>query len=238
MSQVDTPPRARERLVGLLRSGRLPALFVALACGITVWGFLEAADYQVDSVLVHGSSVGDPNQVALASGALGHSIFRIDPDVTAANIARLPWVERASVRFETPDMLVVDLTERTPVAVWSDGASTYLVDEDGQILFSGDAPALPHIVAPGATLAPGQAVEPLDVAAVRAIAQQLGDRLAALAWVDDLGFEATLTDQRTIRFGDADRMQFKLAGLTAILPHAPEDWEMLDLSEPERPYFR
>lgn len=228
----------RRRVVGFVRSGQAPALFATLACAVTLYGFLQAADYQVDTVLVRGTSIGDPNQVALASGALERSIFRIDPDETAAGIARLPWVARARVRLETPDTLVVTLTERVPVAVWSDGAQTFLVDADGQVLFAGDAPDLPHVVVDGAQLAAGQAVEGADVAAVQAITAALGASLESLAWVEDVGFQANLTDSREIIFGEAARMQLKLSALAAFIDQSPEDWEFLDLSEPERPYYR
>lgn len=229
----------RAILVRLLRSGQLPALFVAIACGAVLYGFFQTPDYQVDTVLVRGVQIGDANQVALASGALGESIFTLDPDTTAQAVARLPWVARAGVSLETPDRVVVRLVERVPVAAWTDGDRTVLVDEAGQILIEADAPALPHVLDRTVDLAPGQAVAAGDVAAVVAITMQLGGDLAELSWTDETGFQATLTDGHFVVFGDANELDMKLAAYAAFTDETADDtWELLDISEPERPYYR
>jgi cell division protein FtsQ len=233
------PERSGKRwTVGLVRSGRLPALFIALACAATLYGFLASTDYQVDTVVVHGARIGDPGQVAGVSGALDRSIFRVDPDTAAIEIARLPWVAGASVRLETPDSLIVTLTERVPAAVWTDGQQSVLVDADGQVLFIGDDLALPRLAVTDPPPMPGEAVEARDVAAVAAIDAAFGDSLAVLRWSNDIGFSATLTDERVVVFGDAERTPLKVAALAAFVGHADVAWTVLDLSDPDRPYFR
>lgn len=226
------------RLVAVTRTGQAPAFFAAMACAVTLFAFLRMPDYRVDTVIVRGARIGDPAEVARASGALERSIFRVDPDEAAAGVATLPWVARASVRLERPDRLVVEVVEREPAAVWSDGERTALVDTQGQMLLLGDAPELPHVVDPAANLVPGGAVTAADVAAVVALTAALGDNLQRLEWADPLGLQATLADGRVLVFGDGERMELKLAALTAFLATPPAVWSLADFSEPERPYFR
>ncbi|RIK40370.1 MAG: hypothetical protein DCC58_13965 [Chloroflexi bacterium] len=228
----------RSTVLNMIRTGRLPALCVVLACAISLYAFLNLSDYQVDTVVVRGATIGDPGQVADASGALGRSIFRIDPDATARAIAQLPWVAKVAVRLQSPDTLVVSLVERVPVAVWVQGGQSVLVDSNGQVLYAGDAASLPHVRIDDEPLAIGSAVEPADVAAVVALHESLGPELVELAWHDLGGFEATLTDERVVVFGDATQMPLKLAALRGILAQVDQTWSFLDLSEPERPYFR
>lgn len=61
----------------------------------------------------------------------GQNIFTVDVRGAADRIAEHPWVKTASVRRQLPDLVVVELTEREPVALLRMDA-LYLVDEDGE----------------------------------------------------------------------------------------------------------
>jgi cell division protein FtsQ len=60
----------------------------------------------------------------------GQNVFTIDLHGAAKRIYDHPWVKTASVRRELPDTVVVELTEREPVALLR-METLYLVDEDG-----------------------------------------------------------------------------------------------------------
>jgi cell division protein FtsQ len=47
----------------------------------------------------------------------GMSLWRVDPERLAAQLEAEPWIRRATVRREFPRRLIVDLTERAPVAI-------------------------------------------------------------------------------------------------------------------------
>jgi cell division protein FtsQ len=64
----------------------------------------------------------------------GHSVLRIPLDERRRQIEALPWVEQASVLRALPNMIKVDITERTPIAFLRDGSDLALVDVHGVIL--------------------------------------------------------------------------------------------------------
>jgi len=78
----------------------------------------------------------------------GSDLLGLDERRATADAARLPWVRRAIVKLRVPATLVVEVAEREPVALISDGADRTLwyVDDEGVIfqqLVAGDAADLP-----------------------------------------------------------------------------------------------
>ncbi|HEV2616019.1 MAG TPA: FtsQ-type POTRA domain-containing protein [Candidatus Acidoferrales bacterium] len=64
----------------------------------------------------------------------GRSVMRIPLAKRRAQVEELPWVERATVRRALPNLIQVNVVERTPVAFLREGANLSLVDGQGQIL--------------------------------------------------------------------------------------------------------
>jgi cell division protein FtsQ len=64
----------------------------------------------------------------------GHSVLRIPLDERRRQIESLPWVEQASVLRALPNIIKVDITERTPIAFLREGSDLALVDAHGVIL--------------------------------------------------------------------------------------------------------
>lgn len=114
----------------------------------------------------------------------GSNLFRLSVQPLEERIRELPGVADATVVVSLPDTLVVQVTEREAILVWSAGASAFLVDQDG-VLFA-DAP--PDLTAaaglriiedsrPTSTnLAIGDTIDPVDLdAATRLGALTPGD---------------------------------------------------------------
>ena len=64
----------------------------------------------------------------------GTNVFRISLDAKRRLVETLPWVRTASVTRLLPHGLLVNVTERTPVAFASLGGRVTLVDADGMLL--------------------------------------------------------------------------------------------------------
>ena len=56
------------------------------------------------------------------------TMLSFDPAAAQARLAELPWIQQASLERVFPDRLEVRVTERTPVAVWSRGERSFLID--------------------------------------------------------------------------------------------------------------
>ena len=116
--------------------------------------------------------------------------------VTAPIVSRLrdlPAVADATVAAKLPDVLQVDVVERTPVVIWQVGDRRFAVDKDGMLFAQvpDDPPpaiaSLPTIVderASAAALAIRSVLDPVDVDAAFRLGSltpaQIGSRAAAL----------------------------------------------------------
>ncbi|HXE70358.1 MAG TPA: FtsQ-type POTRA domain-containing protein [Hyphomicrobiaceae bacterium] len=84
------------------------------------------------------------------------TMLSFDPAAAQARLAELPWIQQASLERVFPDRLEVRITERTPVAVWSRGERSFLIDETGRTLaqIPGEVmPELPRVTGEGAASA-------------------------------------------------------------------------------------
>ncbi len=219
-----------------LRSGRLPALLLAIGAAVMLYAFIGSGDFVIERVTVKGAVLADPNEVATVAETIDAPLFTIDASEAAARVAALPYVRSATVRTRFPGEVVVSIEERVPAIVWVTPGGAVRVDEAGRVLFAGDDPELPHVSADVA-LAPGQWVPVTQVQAALAIARTLGSTLQVLAVTAVDGLTGTLNDGRIVVFGGTERTPEKLAVYQATTG-AGLEWERLDLREPDRPYYK
>ena len=114
--------RIQRGLAVLVRSGRMPAFFVLAGGILLLYGFLISGDFLVGSVVVRGTSIGDPAEVEITADAIGEPIFTIDASESAARVAALPYVERVTVSTRFPDEVVITVDESVPADQWPVGA--------------------------------------------------------------------------------------------------------------------
>jgi cell division protein FtsQ len=229
--------RLRRELSAALRSGRLPALCFALAAAILLYGFLWSGDFLVRSVVVEGAHLGNPAEIVTTGDAIGEPIFRIDAADAAERVARLPYLERATVRTRFPDEVVIRVVERVPVVSWQVGDRSFLVDAEGHILAEAVDASLPLVVAETDVPRVGGTVRAEEVAAVIAASAAFGEHIEELRWTRAEGLVARLIDTRLVILGDVERLPLKLA-VYAEVAKLDADWTTLDLREPDRPYYK
>ena len=154
------------------------------------------------------------------------------------------WVKDARVSRRLPDTLVVDIVERTPVALWQDSGRLALIDADGVVLDRvpiDKMPDLPLLIGPGANGQARQLDRLLDGLPT------LKPQLASATWVGgrrwDLNFQSgetvalpegeTTAHTALDKFAKADRSSGLLGRgivwfdlrkpgqMTVRLPHKP-----------------
>jgi len=217
------------------RTGRLPALVLAVGFSVLAGGFLTAKTYTVRTVEVQGAQLATANDVVQVSGALGQSLFWLRPDDIARRVARHPAVAAASVHPVFPDRVIISLQERVPVLVWIAGGQPYLVDSQGWVIAQGDQAMLPHVTqADGTPPQLGSKLPASSVQAARTIVQRTQGQQVSLIYSAKLGLTLTYPDGRTVVFGDATRLADQLAVFQALLAR-DQGWLRLDLRDPDRP---
>jgi hypothetical protein len=74
----------------------------------------------------------------LADLERGPNVFRVRTSDIVAELSTLTEVDAASARVTLPANLTVQLDERDPVFIWSNGALSWLVDEEGMLFAPAD----------------------------------------------------------------------------------------------------
>jgi len=130
--------RLRRRLIGSLGES-LTALGLLLAattiCLLFIYAYssLFCARYlEIKDISVRGvKELNEKDILALANIRPHSNILAVNTDAVAVRIAANPWVKNIYVGRELPDRLVLDVRERTPVALVKQSGDFYLMDAEG-----------------------------------------------------------------------------------------------------------
>jgi cell division protein FtsQ len=166
--------RWKRRLAGPAPRGLGSALAIGLLFGAAALGALRGGEYQafvaregglgdvaaralglgVGVVTISGEAqLAEPEILALAGISPKESLPFFDAAQARKNLEALPLIKQASVRKLYPDRIVIDIVERTPVALWQKDGEVRAIAADGAVIdemrdqrFS----SLPFVVGEGA----------------------------------------------------------------------------------------
>lgn len=194
-------------------------------------------------VRVSGTNRLNPEDVRDAAGLeAGTSTLRLPLGAARERVEALPLVRSAEVRRVDPLTVLLEVTERAPVAVIVRGDEAVLVDEDGVILAPGAEPDLPRIrLQEGSLPEPGEDVGASPAAAnahaaMRGLPGALRSRIAAYVARAADEVDLKLVGGVVVRFGRADRIDEKARALGAVLEEVGrQPVEVIDVRAPSRP---
>jgi hypothetical protein len=128
--------RARKRLRWIL------AVIVLIAAALGALWLIRSPVLSIRQVDVTGSQESDPAGVVdgLDMG-IGTPTIDVHPDAIAAAILEDPWVESVYVNIVWPGTVVIEISERTPVAPVLSGERWMLVGQDGGVIKEVPAPS-------------------------------------------------------------------------------------------------
>ncbi len=223
----------------MLRNGRLPAGLLAVVVGSVLAVLVTDPHFAVRDVVVQGVVTVSGPSLAETTGVLGRSVFSVDARQVARRVAGLPSVRHVDVYTETPDRLVIHVTERQAAIIWDTGQVAFLLDRDGTVLAraAGTAPDLPNVrVLAAGPIAVGERVDPLTVRAAFAVLDRLpaeaGVSRAAVV-IDPVIGVIVQTESWNAIVGTDEQLGEKLAVLKILLAQPPT-WTEVDLRDPSR----
>ena len=238
--------RARRRTL------RLGVVAGVVTVGALVWGLVQSPLADIDDLTVQGASHVGEDVVREAAGLrVGDPLLGTDGPVVAG-VESLPWIQEASVsRDLLAGTVVLEVTERRPVAVLVADDGWVLVDEDGVALERVDERPAGEVGTGDATLTvPMTSLSGVDVPALGAGAGNalrgaldvldalppgLATRVDDIAVADDqlvLGLRPT----GTVRFGRPEQIGAKVRALQAVLAQVDlTDLCAVDLRVPASP---
>ncbi len=129
----------RDRRFGLKRL--FIVIQIAAALGAAVVGafllterFAIPNRFRIARIEVKGNNFLSEGEVREMLGpALGGNLISADLEGLRSNLAASPWVGGAVVRRELPDTLLVDVTERFPIAL-AEADQLYVMDASGELI--------------------------------------------------------------------------------------------------------
>lgn len=194
---------------------------------VCVYFFLHSSFFKIDKIDVTGVSLVSRQEVLELSGIkTGENIFKVNEQVAARAVELHPMVKKAQLLRHLPRKLEIQVTERVMWAIVPLPNGFLVIDSDGVCidkvlhLPDGDYPVI--------TLEPiperirlGQAVAPEGMGLIGKVWQGLsGDQRTRIS---DFHYAAgsqeliIYTEQGTeIKFGSADRLPEKLAGIRNV----------------------
>jgi cell division protein FtsQ len=195
----------------------------------------------VENVKVEGVSSADREQItaALTRAADGMSTLDVDASKLASAVTGFPAVASVTAHPDFPHGLTVEVTERRPALVASDGDHQVAVAADGSLLpgLSLDGLELPTLLVdqlPAAGRLDGTA---LDEARVVGLAPgPLRPLVEDVTTTEEDGVVATLRGGIDVRFGTASKAGAKWAAAAAVLADPKvTSLEYVDVRVPSRP---
>jgi cell division protein FtsQ len=137
---------------------------LTLLLGLLIYSLWTANTFIIQGAVVTGNQRLDAAEVSSALGVTGQPIFTAIPSDIEKNVrTAFPDLAGVSVQVGFPNRIQVNVVERTPVLVWSQGDKITWIDSNGvSFMPRGNVPGLIPIAAngepPKVTRAPDQSI--------------------------------------------------------------------------------
>jgi cell division protein FtsQ len=200
----------------------LGGLSAALFLGWWLW---SGDTFRVNTVVVLGTEIVDPNAVVAAADVQGNSMFTLDTEGVAKRIEALPGVRSVSVQRDLPRGVTIQVQEQQAWGFWQTAGIRAVIDAEGRVLEKARPPDenAPTIYeAGGVPLRPGGSA---DRDTVILVTRLLSDGTFQRLGVTPQRFEFDRGSGLTIRvdggpsavFGDSHDYEFKVAAWAALV---------------------
>jgi cell division septal protein FtsQ len=127
--------------------------------------------------LTSKASIITQSEVEEASRAIGYNVFFIEPIKVERALKQLPEIKSVHVATGFPNILLIQIEERTPSAVWLKASQKLWVDDEGsafQARVQNADLSTVRDLDPG-ELKPGMRIQPAALTAVRAVRDAWSD---------------------------------------------------------------
>ena len=154
------PPPSSHHPLFIFIERRVPrragiAATLAILCGSAVFGVVKgghleevttglsdarnavanAAGFRITGVAINGRKQLSQDEVLAIGGVNGRSsLLFLDAAVVRAKLMANPWIADATVLKFYPGTLQIDVTERSPFALWQQDGKVSVIAEDGPVL--------------------------------------------------------------------------------------------------------
>lgn len=195
------------------------ALLVLVAGGV---GFTYTPYFRASTIEVTGERhFSDAAVLRMAGLGERTNVFHLDAGAAERRLERDPWIRRATVTRRLPHTISVTVSERTAVAIVTEGSTAMLVAADGTLLGpASDGVVLPHIAAIEGT----GSDDPESVRVGGHVVAAMPAALRPLVESVSVDLDGSVTVQTTtgvtVTYGDTSQLAAKGQSLLAVLEYA------------------
>ncbi len=95
--------------------------------------FLKSTGFKVDSIIITGAKNNSIKETITKQSGLsyGDNIFKLSTEDIYQNIIKMTNIKSATVRKNLPNSIIIDVTEKTPIAIFQKDMKFYLIDKEG-----------------------------------------------------------------------------------------------------------
>ena len=138
----------------------------------------------------------------IVSSEVGRAQPLVDVRAIRAKLLQYGWVKDARVSRRLPDILVIDIVEREPAALWQDKQKLALIDSEGVVLDRvpvDKMPDLPLLIGPGAN------AQAQSLNALLAEVPTLKPQLASATWIGRRRWDLNFQSGETVALPEGER---------------------------------
>jgi len=198
-------------IFGVIRGGH--AENVVNALDDTRNALANSVGFRITAVAVSGRKQLTQDEVLAVGGVTGRSsLLFLDASTVRDRLKGDPWIADATVQKLYPGRLQIDLTERTPFALWQEDGRVSVIADDGTVLepfTDGRFRSLPLVVGKGAQDGAHQFLDLL------AQYPKIREQVRAIVLVGSRRWNLRLTNGMDIRLPEAN-VEKALATLTRL----------------------
>ncbi len=223
------------------------ALAAGTAVGLGGWWVWESPLLEISHIEVAGAEQVPVEAVVTRSGLLGRRIVTADLAAAQERLMAHPLIRTARIEREWPNGVRIVVEERQPWGAWEQAGYRYVIDREGVVLGTGEAPP-GGVVIRSSSSGALRAGDRVDRHAVEAAAQlqqllpaRLGVEVAEVTFDASAGVVVRTANGHEAYIGDASGIEYKLAVWAAVAARAAErgiEYRTVDLRFGDRPVLR
>jgi cell division protein FtsQ len=198
----------------------------------------SASGLRVTDVVIEGRANTPESLLRAALGvSKGDPILGFSLEDTRARLEMIPWVEHATVERRLPGMIVVNLQERRPYAIWQNQGKFVLIDRAGLVVANQDIAQFRHLPLIVGLGAPGAAADLLDALRER---PALAEKISASVRVGQRRWNLRMTSGTDVMLPEGHEVVALDRLIQLQQQHAVLDRPLIaiDLRLPDRLVFR
>lgn len=248
LESLGLPPRLVRRIGGILLLVCVFGVLIASAlilrlpqlAGLAVGEGIGSAGFTMRRVEINGAnrvSRLDIYNVAFDQPSMAMPL--VDLEATRDRLLRFGWIKEARVSRRLPDTLVIDITERRPVAIWQNGGRLSLIDAEGVVLEPVRVEAMPELP----LVVGGQANRHLaSLATLLSAVPHLRPQVAGATWVGDRRWDIRFQTGETLTLPEGNDLALRairrFAGMDQQTQLLGRGFVRFDMRDPARMVVR